>query len=114
MFPDAFSWNQITSPLDLTASVLEPSIENTSFAKSAGWKNQANEWKQPAPHLQFIIPVSEWSHPGMYDMLLLANITTEAMGENDTFFCGSEGTFRSGSRALQGNVNMTSPVGLCK
>lgn len=47
-------------------------------------------------------------------MLYLANITNETAEENDTFFYGSEGMFRSGSRALQGNVNTTSPVGLCK
>lgn len=41
-------------------------------------------------------------------MLYLANITNETVGENDTLFYGSEGTFHSGSRALQGNVNMTS------
>jgi len=47
-------------------------------------------------------------------MLYLANITNETVGENDTFFYGSEGTFRSSSCALQENMNTTSAVGLCK
>lgn len=47
-------------------------------------------------------------------MLHLANITNETVGENDTFFYGSEDRFHSGSCALQGNMNTTSLVGLCK